>query len=191
MKPLAAGRPSPTERVCTALGDGWLRWLPSGALQLLGAIATAEEAGIEGDLDEVDDGPVAWVIEGRGGIEHRDGREPEELAAEGADPGDVELARRGDAIAARLGMPPLRSVGDDARFLIRCGLVERVDDRGTICWRVAWPVPLPEERLPLTPTERAHEDTIRWSHLHHQATVAVVDWLADHDHSEVVTTLAD
>ena len=182
--------PDPTERINAAITDGWSRWLPHGALQLLGAIAASEEAGITGDLDEVDEGPIGWLVSARGGVEHRNGVDPEEVSDRGARPDDLELVRRGDAIARRLGMTPLRSLADDARFLIRCGLVERTDDGETIQWRVAWPVPLPEERLPLTPQERAQEDRIRWSALHHHATIAVVTWLTEHRHSEVTTTLA-
>jgi Family of unknown function (DUF6042) len=63
--------------------------------------------------------------------------------------------------AAHSGMR-VRTNADLVELMLRIGLLRRVEADGQVWWRISDPMPLPSERLPLSSSQVALEDGVRW-----------------------------
>jgi hypothetical protein len=60
-----------------------------------------------------------------------------------------------------------------------------------VAQRSADPLPLPDERLPLSPQEAAEEDALRWERIHYDNAQSIIRLFVDDDLDVLSTTLAD
>ncbi len=102
------------------------------------------------------------------------------------------LIRRHDArlleLARPLGLVHLDSCAERVDFLVATGLLCRVVRPAGVYLVPAWPTPLPEEGLALTPEERVEEDTLRWHELFEDATDKII-WLFRPESDDRVSAL--
>lgn len=155
---------------------GWLQRLPHSAFSLYEAVLRMEDEGLVGELDAQPSGSrVAETLASTGGL----AADPFAWYEGEVDVSDSEGQELLDDIRAELRRAEA-SVGlqvhtnaDLLELMRRLGLVERVHAFGQATWRPVRPIPLPEERLLLTATERAREDELRWRGEHEQNANAV------------------
>ena len=79
---------------------------------------------------------------------------------------------------------------DLIELMLRIGLLERVGADGQIWWRIADPLPLPGERLPLSEAEISTEDSIRWHRVHYENSQAIIALFVRDDLDVLSTSLA-
>lgn len=84
--------------------------------------------------------------------------DPVEVQAEQAE--HDERVAQYDAMLAKAGLEPARTVDDVIGLMIRFGLVTAVGDDQQLA--LAADPPLPTEVLPLSDDEKQHEDSVRW-----------------------------
>lgn len=176
----------PTIRVPALFQLGWFRWLPSAAIDVDGllhacpgeprdeaaqalALLHARRGGLA--LDEGDDSAAladlqklsatlppapAWP-DPTADIDLATS-DPAEVQAEQAE--HDERVAQYDAMLAKAGLEPARTVDDVIGLMIRFGLVTAVGDDQQLA--LAADPPLPTEVLPLSDDEKQHEDSVRW-----------------------------
>ena len=171
------------------MGSGWVRHLPHCALFIFGAAATLEAESRTGSLEQVEayarDGGLAapaWF--------------PLDLDAEGrADPDEVHHRQQHQAevarTAAHVGLPPPQRQADVVELMCRLGLLHRHGDieAAATRWQVARPLPLPEERIPLSDAERDDEDRMRWQGLHYRHAQQLIGRFVAKDLDVMTTSL--
>jgi Family of unknown function (DUF6042) len=122
------------------------------------------------------------------------GEEPEDPDTANAD----ELARfqkdvaRVNGWAAAYGLPPVMTCRDTLNLFLVAGVLHKVVEDGAVRFRPAWPFPRVEEVFSLTPEEQAHEDEIRWRHLHEgtaQDIINLFDPNGEHPRDSLTTSL--
>ena len=164
---------------------GWPRLLPPAALQVIGAVAILEAEDRPGSLEDAE--PF--------------GR-PGDLAApvwdhEVGDPRPADenfswLYKR-EALLARIaadrGMPAPACLAELAELMCRLGLVHRDGIGPASRWRVARPLPLPEDRVPLTTQERDAERRMRWLRQHDRDAQRLIQQFVDHRLDTLTTSL--
>lgn len=173
------------------MGSGWVRHLPHCALFIFAAAATLQAESRTGSLEQVKafarDGGLAapaWF--------------PLDLDAEGqADPDEVHHRQEHQAevarTAAHVGLPPPQRQADVVELMCRLGLLHRHGDieAAATRWQVArpLPLPLPEERIPLSEAERADEDRMRWQGLHYRHAQQLIGRFVEQDLDAMTTSL--
>lgn len=171
------------------MGSGWVRHLPHCALFIFGAAATLEAESRTGSLEQVEayarDGGLAapaWF--------------PLDLEGEGrADPDEVHHRQQHQAevarTAAHVGLPPPQRQADVVELMCRLGLLHRHGDieAAATRWQVARPLPLPEERIPLSDAERDDEDRMRWQGLHYRHAQQLIGRFVAQDLDAMTTSL--
>jgi hypothetical protein len=75
--------------------------------------------------------------------------------------------------------------------MCRLGLLHRLGDieAAATRWQVARPLPLPEERIPLSDAERDDEDRMRWQGLHYRHAQQLIGRFVAHDLDTMTTSL--
>lgn len=166
---------------------GWFRWLPSAAIDVDGLLhacpgeprdeaaqAVALLHARRGGLDlSVGDDPhaladlqklsatlpaaPAWP-DPTDEINLADVDDPAEVQAERAE--HAERVAQYDAMLAKIGVEPARTVNDVIGLMIRFGLVTVAGDEQRLT--LAPDPPLPTEVLPLSDAEKQREDSLRW-----------------------------
>ncbi|MDQ3150450.1 MAG: DUF6042 family protein [Actinomycetota bacterium] len=186
-------------------GRGWARYIPAGAILILGALAN------HGPLNRVELGdwmraarrqgengwdapawdPVKvwtddeWQRVRANEVDSPFGFDPDEPAdaagvnAEEIERREEELARS-DAYSAGLGLGPVRTMGELLQYLIACGVLAEQRDGEKVMYDLNPDVALPSEVLPLSNEDRATEDTLRWRDVH-EATAQSIITLFDPD----------
>ncbi|GGN38521.1 hypothetical protein GCM10010109_65490 [Actinoplanes campanulatus] len=177
----------PTVRVSALFQLGWFRWLPTAAIDVDGllhacpgeprdeagqalALLHARRGGLK--LDEGDDAvklealqrlsatlpPAPAWHDPTQDIDLATLDDPADVEAERAE--HAELVAQHDAMLAKAGLAPARTVDDVIGLMIRFGLitVEGEQQRLTL----ATDPPLPTEVLPLSEEEKQREDSLRW-----------------------------
>jgi hypothetical protein len=166
---------------------GWLRWSPDCAGDLLRRVLRAGRPRAESEvLAEMD-----RQADRAPGAEQSAWEEPELYR----DPYGTPLydlyqevmedfyrrRARVNELAGALGLPPVQTAADTADYLVAAGILCRVGKDDTVLLIPVWPVPLPEERLPLTAEERRAEATQRWTDLHERTADRIIELFAPDD----------
>jgi hypothetical protein len=129
---------------------GWARWLPHNAFFLQMAVVMLHVNDAVGDLDEVEYPPIRDLLDDIGGL---DG------SAWSSQGYALEIASSKDRVrrlAVVAGMPEIETNRQLLELLRRLGLVRRVTDEvDRARWKPVHPLPLPDERIGMTPEEHA------------------------------------
>lgn len=160
---------------------GWARWLPPTALFAYMAVMFLHLHDVPGDLDDQPPGSTfRRLLDSVGGLDGPAWDE-EDRPGEGGreDPARAEAARRRiertSRIARRAGMAGVETNRDLFELMRRLGIVERIEEAGQVRWLTPSPLPLPEERIPMSRQERIREDRLRWGELHYRPARRIVD----------------
>ncbi len=177
------------------LRSGWIRHLPRNAFTIYEAVLWLHVDEIQGEIEEQPPGgPVGGLLAQIGGLragvwdeQHSDllrypDSEEEELLADAKS----RLARAEAAVGMNV-----RTNADLLELMRRLGVIERMEEHGMVRWRSADPLPLPDERLPLSPREAAEEDALRWERIHYDNAQSIIRVFVDDDLDVLATTLAD
>mgnify|MGYP001367664163 CR=1 FL=1 len=175
------------------LASGWARWLPRSARGLNMLLATA---GVDGDdpLSPPPGSTSAALLDQLGGMAAPAWALDEDLIAEARDPASRAALRAGldrrRELLAPLGLGSGASMGDLLNLMLALGLATwSADDGDPPVVRTVDPLPLPAERLPLTPEEAAREDDLRWRALTQPVAERIAALLAGEQVDVLVTSL--
>jgi hypothetical protein len=168
------------------LAKGWVRLLPSSAMQVIGAAAILEAEGRPGSLEDAE--PFGRPGDLATSIWDHDPGDPllaDEDFRSWLEEREALLAR----MAAHVGIPAPVCVGNLAELMCRLGLVQR-DGIGPVSrWRVARPLPLPEDVVPLTNQERDAERRLRWLTQHDRDAQRLIRQFTDDRLTTLTTSL--
>jgi len=190
---------TPEETVGRLMSDylrsGWMRHLPRNAFTIYEAVLWLHVDDIAGEIEEQPLG--SWVgehIAQIGGLRAGVWDEQEVELLCNPDPDEAALFDDAKARLARteaaLGLT-VRTNADLIELMRRLGVIGRTEDEGDVHWRSTDPLPLPDERLSLSPEEIAEEDELRWERIHYDNAQSILRLFVDDELDELPTTLAD
>jgi hypothetical protein len=175
--------------------SGWTRHLPRSAFTIYQAVL---ELHVDDVAGEIDDRPLGSRIGGLlaqiGGLRGGVWDEQEADLLHNPDPEEEALLEDAKARLVRAEAAHGMTVTTNAdliELMRRLGVIERTEDEGAVRWRSADPLPLPAERLPLSPQEVADEDVMRWERIHYDNAQSIIRLFVDDDLDVLATTLAD
>lgn len=157
------------------MGSGWTRFLPNTVLPLTLAVIHLHIEDATGELADLPLDSESYELIGSIGGLDAGVWEPfeEDLARHPDEAEHVEAQRERLArVAAVVGMT-VETNADLVELMRTLGIFERVDD-DEVRWRIGQPLPLPDERIPMTADERAREDGLRWRQVHERNAQAVI-----------------
>jgi hypothetical protein len=175
--------------------SGWIRHLPRNAFTIYDAVLWLHVDEISGEIEEQPVVSRAGALLGQiGGLEAGIWDEQEADLLCNPDPEGEALLKDAKARLARaeaaFGLT-VRTNADLIELMRRLGVIERMEEEGEVRWRSADPLPLPGERLPLSPEEAAEEDELRWERIHYDNAQSIIRLFVDEDLDVLSTTLAD
>lgn len=189
---------TPEDTAGRLMGDylqcGWMRHLPRNAFTIYEAVLWLDADDVPGEIE--DQALASWVGEllgGIGGLHAGVWDEQEAELLRHPDPDEEELLAAAKAKLARAAAASRMTVKTNAdliHLMRRIGVIERTEDDGVVRWRSADPLPLPDERLPLSPEEVAAEDELRWARIHYDNAQSIIRLFVDGDLDRLPTTLA-